>query len=96
MNICPVCGYNGLHEPAYNHFDCASFGICPSCGTEFGLDDARKSHESLRDEWVARGAPSWSGARKPPAGWDPVAQLRSLTGSTPSAPDRKREGGSEA
>ena len=49
MNICPVCGYNALHEPAYDRFGCASFEICPCCGIEFGYDDARRSHETLRE-----------------------------------------------
>ena len=39
MNICPVCGYGELHEPAYDRFGCASFEICPCCGIEFGLED---------------------------------------------------------
>ncbi len=76
MNKCPVCGYNGLHEPAYDRHGYASFEICPCCGIEFGYEDARRSHESLRDKWIARGMPWWSDVRKPPAGWDPVQQLR--------------------
>jgi hypothetical protein len=74
MNRCPVCGYNGLDEPAYDSFGCASFEICPSCGTEFGYDDATRSHESLCDEWIAKGMPWWADD-KPPPGWDPRAAV---------------------
>ena len=38
--ICPICGYDGLDEPAYdetNNFD-PSFEICPNCNCEFGFD----------------------------------------------------------
>ena len=77
MNKCPVCGYDGLPRPAYNHSGRASFGICECCGTQFGYDDARRSHESLRREWIAKGTP-WSGPAKPKPGWDPEQQLRSV------------------
>jgi hypothetical protein len=90
MNQCPVCGFHGLDEPAYNSFGCPSFEICPSCGTEFGYDDAKKSHESLRDEWIAKGMPWWADD-KPAPDWDPVQQLRSLTndpGRASAAPSR--------
>jgi hypothetical protein len=93
MNQCPVCGYNGLDEPAYDSSGCASFDICPSCGTQFGYDDATKSHESLRAEWIAKGMPWWADD-KPPPGWNPVQQLRSLTndqGRAPAVPGSGRD-----
>jgi predicted RNA-binding Zn-ribbon protein involved in translation (DUF1610 family) len=40
MYTCPVCGFQGLSEPAYDEHYCTFFEICPSCGTEFGYDDA--------------------------------------------------------
>ena len=89
MNVCPVCGYNGLHEPAYDRFGCSSFEICPCCGTEFGYQDAGRSHESLRREWIAKGMP-WHFPDARPARWDPVQQLRSVTdasGKTPTGQD---------
>jgi hypothetical protein len=65
---CPVCGYpleNGPEE----------FSICPSCGTEFGYSDARRSHPELSGAWIADGAP-WTGpAEMRPTGWSAVAQL---------------------
>lgn len=43
--ICPVYGYPDSESPAY---DAASGSwyqeICPSCGTQFGYDDARQGH----------------------------------------------------
>jgi hypothetical protein len=72
---CPVCGYPHLSEPAYDESGCASFEICPSCGTEFGYDDATKSIETLRQEWLDAGARWWSKDRHPPLGWSGIKQL---------------------
>jgi hypothetical protein len=66
---CPVCGFAGLTEPPYDDHGCASFDICPSCGTEFGYDDAKQSYEELRRRWLASGALWWSQTTKPPLGW---------------------------
>lgn len=71
---CPVCGFGGLDEPPYDEDGCASFNICPCCGTEFGNDDFRSSHEQLRADWFAKGMPWWSKGG-PPEGWDPRRQL---------------------
>src|SRR5436309_14707425 len=66
---CPVCGYKGLTEPPRN------FSICPSCGTEFGYDDAKLSHAELRWEWILQDAPCFSTARHPQPDWNPWLQL---------------------
>ena len=66
---CPVCGYAGLTGPPVN------FSICPSCGTEFGYDDHKRSHAELRRRWVATGAQWFSRRIHPPAGWDGIVQL---------------------
>lgn len=73
---CPVCGYRGLEEAPRDERGEASFEICPCCGTEFGYDDATRSYSELRDGWVARGAPWFSAAQQPPAGWEAAKQLR--------------------
>jgi transposase-like protein len=73
---CPVCGYDELEDAAYDEHGCASFEICPSCGTEFGYDDNSKEHSRLRDQWKHQGMKWWSNSVSPPDGWDPVAQLR--------------------
>ena len=38
--ICPICGYDGLDESAYDEeFNLEpSFEICPNCNCEFGFD----------------------------------------------------------
>jgi hypothetical protein len=91
MNICPVCGYSGLPKPAYDHLGYASFEICPCCGTQFGYQDARRSHDSLRAEWVAKGMPWHSRVKAPPPGWDPAQQLQSVTQTSDPASGSGRD-----
>ncbi|MFZ0226653.1 MAG: hypothetical protein WAL41_06865 [Mycobacterium sp.] len=80
--LCPVCGFRDLLEtPRSPRTGGASYEICPSCGFEFGVsdDDLGYSYDRWREEWVTRGMP-WSSAGRPaPEGWDPTAQLESLT-----------------
>ncbi len=41
-NMCPVCGYKNLYEPAYQPTpkgNLGSYEICPSCGFQFGVTD---------------------------------------------------------
>jgi hypothetical protein len=72
---CPVCGYHGLTEPPHDAHGCASFQICPSCGTEFGYDDAAKSHAALRKAWLDGGARWTSRVIAMPPNWDGYSQL---------------------
>jgi hypothetical protein len=98
---CPVCGYPDLDEPPYDKYGCSSFDICPSCGTEFGLDDKHASlslsemHAVLREQWASRGFP-WSGsAATPPPDWAPLKQLSEAglqlpsLRENPAKPERK-------
>ena len=71
VNICPVCGYQMAWPPI-------DFHVCPSCGTEFGYDDAGRSHVDLRSRWLEEGARWWSTNAPPPANWDPYVQLDNL------------------
>src|SRR5580704_7689776 len=71
VNICPVCGYP-LQWPA------ADFHICPSCGTEFGYDDAGRSHADLRAAWIQGGSQWWSTSTPPPTNWNATVQLENL------------------
>ncbi|ACK70939.1 conserved hypothetical protein [Gloeothece citriformis PCC 7424] len=75
MYKCPVCGYKGLEAPPYESGS-PSFEICPSCGTEFGYDDAETDHATLRHVWIEAGAKWWSSSTCPPPGWNPYEQLR--------------------
>lgn len=68
---CLVCAYDQMPHPP------SGYNICPCCGVEYGLDDAFDSHEQLRDEWLAAGAP-WFSQVVPydrPANWDAWEQL---------------------
>lgn len=66
---CPVCGYNLLEEPPSNH------AICPSCGTEFGYDDATKPYRRIRNEWLRSGAHWFSVYTQPPFLWNGFRQV---------------------
>ena len=71
---CPVCGYQHLDEAAYDGFGCASYNICPCCGTEFGYDDSKIAHAELRKRWVSDGMQWWSKHQIKPDDWDPIKQ----------------------
>lgn len=66
---CTVCGFDSMPYPPMD------YNICPCCGTEFGLDDAEKSHAQLREEWVQNGAQWFSDELQPSPLWDPFVQL---------------------
>ena len=78
MNVCPVCGWSKLEEPAYDETKSSSFEICPSCGTEFGYQDANKTHAELRKEWIEKGMSWWSNTTEKPADWNPQEQLKNV------------------
>ena len=61
-----------MREPAVED------AICSCCGNQFGYDDFDTSHSELRRRWIASGCRWWSDHTKPPAGWDPEAQLDRL------------------
>jgi hypothetical protein len=74
--ICPTCGYSNLERPAWNPDNGApSYDICPSCGCEFGYDDAKlKARENYREKWIRQGAP-WFKPELKPNGWSLKQQL---------------------
>ncbi|RJF91153.1 hypothetical protein D3876_13560 [Sphingomonas cavernae] len=73
---CPVCGYRDEKLPSYDDDEETWYQeICPSCGTQFGYDDATISPTQLRSRWLASGAKWWSEGR-PPADFDGREQLR--------------------
>lgn len=51
---CPVCGYKGLDEPAYNEYGDPSYEICSCCGFEYGFDDHSEGYtfQSYREKWI--------------------------------------------
>lgn len=68
---CPVCGYGMEYPPA-------DYNICPSCGTEFGVNDVNSSIAELRNGWIVRGLAWWSPVDLAPPGWNPSEQLLQL------------------
>jgi hypothetical protein len=64
---CPVCFFDKLEEPA------RPYNICDCCGTEFGNDDDRYSHDELRNRWIDAGAKWFFGT--PPFAWSAAPQL---------------------
>ena len=65
-STCPVCGYQHLSQPPYDGHGCASFDICPCCGTEFGYDDSSATHEVLRRRWIGATGEEGSGPVRRP------------------------------
>ncbi len=85
LTLCPVCGYDLGLLPWSD--DSPSDEICPSCGIQFGYDDAiglrePNAREAVyarwRAQWLDRGMPWSSHGRVPPVHWDPVLQLRGI------------------
>ncbi len=79
---CPVCTWPGLMEEGWKDGN-PSDEICPSCGTQFGYDDAAgftsptaHSHRlnELRRTWLDGGMAWWSESRPAPAEWRPDVQ----------------------
>ena len=66
---CPVCGYSQMQFPPTDN------NICPSCGIEFGYDDFSRTHQLLRNEWLARGAHWFSSTTYPPFLWNGFRQV---------------------
>jgi hypothetical protein len=63
---CPICGFRIAP---------VDFTICPSCGTEFGIDTLDHTSQELRDIWISNG-PRWeSTVDDPPDNWNPWQQL---------------------
>jgi hypothetical protein len=54
MYGCNVCWYKLVPFPLRD------YAICPSCGTEFGVDDVAARHAELRAAWEAAGRPWFS------------------------------------
>jgi hypothetical protein len=67
--LCPVCGYEMEYAPE-------DYNICPSCGTEFGVNDRLSTLEKLREAWVSSGMKWWSSVDPQPEPWKPEEQLR--------------------
>jgi hypothetical protein len=77
-----VCGYELGFAPWVG--DSPSDEICPSCGIQFGYDDAAGGsranravvYQEWRRRWVRDGCPWFSIAIQSPTDWDPRAQMK--------------------
>lgn len=67
-NLCLVCGY-GMDDPPRD------YNICPSCGTEYGVNDVNSTYSELRKAWLKTGPTWWSTTDPRPEGWSPSRQL---------------------
>jgi hypothetical protein len=80
-NYCPVCGYS-LDLPAWDE-DSPSDEICPSCGIQFGYDDARGGefregqYFGWRKKWIQDGC-IWYSSQLKPKNWNPTLQLKNI------------------
>lgn len=83
-NACPVCGFNLGFRPW--HGESPSDEICPCCGIQFGYTDCaggdverrKETYIKWRADWI-RGGMVWDKGRSdPPAGWNPVTQLKRI------------------
>lgn len=81
-NVCPVCGYDDLVNPAYTEEGGSSYEICYCCGFEYGYTDDNDgyTYEAWRQKWIDDGM-RWDWGRSDearPDGWDPIEQLKNL------------------
>ena len=82
--LCPVCGFR-LDQPAWTG-DGPSDDICPSCGIQFGDNDAvwrdpqrrQEIYRTWRERWVAGGMKWDCDVIPKPADWNPEEQLKRL------------------
>jgi hypothetical protein len=77
VNVCPVCGYDQLTEPAYfeNNIDIPSYEICACCGFQFGFDEQYGTHEDYRIKWIDSGCEWYSKVFTKPDNWNAKEQL---------------------
>lgn len=81
---CPVCGFDGLEDPAYGTEGEPSHEICESCGFQFGFSDQSQGYtfEQWREAWVRDGC-RWQSVGVPqPEGWNATEQLRNVAPPT--------------
>jgi hypothetical protein len=69
MHQCLICGFPEMpYAPI-------PFNVCPCCGTEFGVDDRKTRHATLRAAWINAGKPWFDDITSPSKDWNPDAQL---------------------
>jgi|SRR3989344_4709081 len=89
-SLCLACGFNFEEYFGFKPWsgDNSSLEICPSCGIQFGYDDAaggnlkqrQEVYKIWRERWIKGGMRWWSKGHPKPDDWDPSEQLRHLDG----------------
>ncbi len=82
--ICPICGFVLDFKPWSDNSP--SEEICPSCGMQFGYDDAAggnkekrlEIYKSWRKKWIKEGMKWWSEGQSHPENWNPNEQLKNI------------------
>lgn len=77
QSLCLVCGYE-MEDPPRD------YNVCPSCGTEYGVNDVNASYAELRQAWFKTGPVWWSKTDKQPENWSPSRQLANLRAIIPA------------
>lgn len=83
--FCPVCGYELSFAPWEGNS--SSDEICPSCGIQYGYDDAAGGdvnkrnliYKEWKNRWIKEGMVWKSIGIEPPNNWNLVQQLKNLT-----------------
>lgn len=78
--VCPVCGFNGLVNPAYESKGFGSLEICPCCGFQFNVTDTKHGWSFIdwRAQWISKRMPWVSTTVNPPRRWSAKNQLGRL------------------
>lgn len=80
LNICRVCGYDGLEQPQYSEKNIPNYNsICSCCGFQAGFDDLDLgfTFTEYRRRWLQLGC-QWFEPSKKPDDWDVQKQLLNL------------------
>lgn len=76
--LCQICGLRQELPPWGKDGKSPSFEVYDCCGVEFGYEDSSpKAADAYRQAWLARGAPWFHDAAKPP-GWVLEKQLSAI------------------
>jgi hypothetical protein len=73
---CPICGHIGLSRQVRDTRGYPSREICHCCGFEIGYEDAGRTHQELRDDWIRGGMVGFYPPDKSKEDWDPIQQLK--------------------
>jgi hypothetical protein len=75
---CPICGYKEIN--VLDEFNCTTFEICESCGSESGCEYNQHSSvehlNKIRIKWIVANKCKWWGRKSlKPKNWNPQKQM---------------------